>query len=73
VLRFVDLALDADRHIDRSFWLLTIADEINACANGDAHSLVHAAARRIHTTFRVARRERVSAVRLIIASVAPLG
>jgi hypothetical protein len=32
VLRFVDLALAADRRIDRLFWLLAVADEINSHA-----------------------------------------
>jgi hypothetical protein len=72
VLRFVDLALDADRRIDRLFWLLTVADEINRDAK-DVHApLLDAAARRIHTTHRVSYHERQQAVLSIVAQVVPL-
>jgi hypothetical protein len=72
VRSFVDLALAADRLVDRLFWLLTVADEITAHAKGDPAPLVTAAARRIHGTHRVPYRERQDAVRVIVANVVPL-
>ena len=72
VLRFVDLALAADRRIDRLFWLLAVADEISHHAKDAPAPLVDAAARRIHATHRVPSRERQDAVRTIVAHVVPL-
>jgi hypothetical protein len=72
VLRFVDLALAAERRVDRIFWLLAVADEINTHAKGDPAPFVVAAARRVHTTHRVSYRERQDATRVIVANVVPL-
>jgi hypothetical protein len=72
VLRFVDLALAADRRIDRLFWLLAIADEINTHPTTDAAPLLDTAARRIHATHRVTYRERQDAVLTIVAHLVPL-
>jgi hypothetical protein len=69
---FVDHALAVERRIDRLFWLLAAADAINAGVNGDAAPVVQAAARRILATHRVSYRERLDAVRFLIAKVAPL-
>ncbi len=72
VLRFVDLALAADRRIDRLLWLLAIADEINTHAKDAPAPLLDAVARRVHATHRVPYRERQEAVRTIVAHVVPL-
>jgi hypothetical protein len=72
VIRFVDLALAADRRIDRLFWLLTVADDINTHAKDAPAPLTDAAARRVHATHRVPNRERQEAVRTIIAHVVPM-
>jgi hypothetical protein len=72
VLRFADLALAAELRVDRLFWLLAVADEINLHAKSDPALLVDAAARRIHTTHRVTYRERQDAVRVIVGHVVPL-
>jgi hypothetical protein len=72
VLRFVDLALAADRRIDRLFWLLAVTNEISSHAKGATAHLVDAAARRAHATHRVPYRERQEAVRTIVAHVVPL-
>jgi hypothetical protein len=72
VLGFVDLALAADRRLDRLFWLLAVADEINTHAKSAPAPLVDAVARRIHATHRVAYRERQEAVRIIVDNVVPL-
>src|SRR5262249_11550629 len=68
VLRFVDLALASDRRIDRFFWLLTIAEELNRETKGDPAPLLRAAARRIHATHRVRYRDRLDAVRFLVAN-----
>ena len=72
VLRFVDLALAADRRIDRLFWLLAVADEINCHAKDTPAPLVAAAARRVYAMHRAPYRERQDAVRTIVAHVVPL-
>jgi hypothetical protein len=73
VLRFVDLALAADRGLDRSFWLLAADDEINARDTADRAPLILAVARRVHATHRVRYRERLEAVRVVVGKVTPLG
>jgi hypothetical protein len=72
VLRFVDLALAADRCLDRSFWLLAAANEINGATRLTARRLSSSSPRRIHTTHRVRYRERLEAVRVIVGKVTPL-
>jgi hypothetical protein len=72
VLFFVDLALDAERGIDRTFWLHATAAEITAHVGGDSAALVNAVARRIHATHRLSYRERCDAVRVIVGKVLPL-
>jgi hypothetical protein len=72
VLRFVDLALAADRVIDRLFWVLAAADEINAGDKSDPAPLVRDVARRIHATHRVTYRERLDAVRTMLRRIVPL-
>lgn len=71
VLGFVDLALAAERRIDRHFWLLAVAEDITR-AKIDAAPLVGALARRIHATHRVPHRERIEAVSIIVENVTPL-
>lgn len=72
MLRFSDLALADDCRVDRLFWLLAVADEINTHAKSDPAPLVTAVARRVHATHRVAYRERQEAVLVINAHVVPL-
>ena len=72
VFGFADLALATDRRIDRLFWLLAVADEINAHAKTAPAPVVDAVARRIHATHRVAYRERQDAVRQVVVHVVPL-
>jgi hypothetical protein len=61
----VERALAADRVLDRTFWLDTLADQITerAVDADDRDRLYFASARRINTTFRVAPRERQHALR----------
>jgi len=72
VVGFADLALAADRRVDRLFWLIAVAEEINTHAKNAPAPLVEAVARRIHATHRVAYRERQEAVRIIVENVVPL-
>ena len=72
VRRFVDLALAEIPRVDRLFWLLAIADEIDAVAASAKAALVDVAARRIHATHRVLRRDRQEAVLVIVGHVVPL-
>jgi hypothetical protein len=69
---FVDLALADGCCIDRHFWLLAVADEINSHTNNTPAPLVDAAARRVLATHRLTYRERQDAVRTIVAHVVPL-
>jgi hypothetical protein len=72
VLGFLDLALAADRRIDRLFWLLSVAEEITHGAKDDPAPLVAVAARRLHVAHRIPYRERQDAVRTIVAHIVPL-
>jgi hypothetical protein len=71
VVGFVDRALAAERRIDRHFWLLAVAEDINR-AKIDAAPLVGALARRIHATHRVPYKERAEAVSIILENITPL-
>lgn len=71
ILGFADLALAAERRIDRLFWLLAVAEDITR-AKTDPAPLVGALARRIHATHRVPHRERIEAVSIILDNVTPL-
>lgn len=72
VLQFIDLALAAERGVDRSFWLLAAADEINTLGGADPAPLAAVVARRVHATHRVTYRERLDAVRVLFGKVTPL-
>jgi hypothetical protein len=72
VRRFADRALAALPRVDRLFWLLAVADEIKAAAAAAKAALVDVAARRIHATYRVPRRDRQEAVLVIVGQVVPL-
>ncbi len=72
VRRFADRALAALPRVDRLFWLLAVADEIKAGAAAAKAALVDVAARRIHATYRVPRRDRQEAVLVIVGQVVPL-
>ncbi|MCP3884489.1 MAG: transposase family protein [Propionibacteriaceae bacterium] len=64
--------LDAQRRIDRLYWLAAVVDLINAQPQGRHTDLVRTAARRIHATHAVAYRDRAAAARFIIERVIPL-
>ncbi len=67
-----DLALDADRRIDRLFWLGALADQIRQQPDSRHPALLRSVAQRIHATFAVDRRDRQAAVRFLCTKVMPL-
>jgi transposase-like protein len=66
----IDHALQADRRLDRLFWLQTAADHIQS--QPQHRPLLRVAARRIHSTHAVPYGQRLAAVRLLAAKVVPL-
>jgi hypothetical protein len=67
-----DLALDADRLVDRLFWLDAVADHIRRQPDFRHPALLRFVAQRIHATFAVDHRDRQAAVRFLCAEVIPL-
>lgn len=72
VARFVDSALDTDRHLDRLFWLSAAGDHIRDAAAPLRPALFRLGARRINATSRVSYRERASAARWLAHAALPL-
>jgi hypothetical protein len=72
VSAFADRALDANRRIDRMFWLETTAETILAQPPSATEPLFHFAAQRIAATFRVNYRQRLKAIRFLAARILPL-
>jgi len=70
---FVDLALEADRQIDRLFWLGAIADHIRHQPGSRHAAQLRFVSQRIYATFAVDYRDRQVAVRFICSRVIPLG
>ena len=68
-----DHALDADRTIDRLFWLGAVAEHIRRQPVSRHTALLRFVSRRIHVTFAVPVRERQAAVRFLCARVIPIG
>jgi hypothetical protein len=69
---YTDHALTARRGIDRTFWLLATADVIAAEPPASHPILLRLAARRIHATFAVPHKERLTATRFLFAKVVPI-
>ncbi len=67
-----DFALDADRLVDRLFWLSAVADNIRRQPQPQHAALLRFVAQRIHATFAVDHRDRQAAVRFLCAEVIPL-
>ena len=67
-----DRALEADRQIDRLFWLGAIADHIRQQPGSRHAALLCFASRRIHAAFAVHYRDRQVAIRFISTRVIPL-
>jgi hypothetical protein len=69
----VDLALEADRQIDRLFWLGAIADHIRHQPGSRHAAQLRFVSQRIYATFAVPYRDRQVAVRFICSRVIHLG
>jgi hypothetical protein len=65
-------AMDADRQLDRTFWLEALAEAIVARPQAEHADLLRAASRRIHTSFAVPYCDRLAAVRTLTRKVIPL-
>lgn len=68
-----DLALGAERSIDRLFWLDAIAEQVSRQPQSRHSALLRFISRRIHAVFAVHPRERQAAVRFLCTKVIPLG
>lgn len=68
----IDHALEADRQIDRLFWLGAVADHVRQQPGSRHAALLTFASRRIHAAFAVPYRDRQVAVRFISTRVIPL-
>jgi hypothetical protein len=66
-------AMEADRQLDRLFWLGVAAELILSCPQVEQADLVRAASRRIHANFVVPYSDRLAAVRVLTRKVVPLG
>lgn len=72
VAESVDRALQTESPLERSFWLETIADVLNAQPHAESHRLFRDAARRIYATFAITVRERQQATRFLADRIVPL-
>lgn len=72
VRRFVDLAMDTDRALDRAFWLRAVADTIEDEPSEEHRAMFLLAARRIHATHSVTKKQRNAATRRLAAMVQPI-
>jgi len=68
-----DRAIEADRQLDRIFWLGATADLIRRQHHSRHTALLRFASRRIHASFDVPFWDRQDAIRFIAARVIPLG
>ncbi len=68
----VQQATDAERWIDRQYWLLAIVELIRAQPECEHPVLVRSVSLRIHATFRITTHHRADAVRYVVDRVVPL-
>ena len=68
----VDRALDADRQLDRLFWLTAVAQHIQRQQSSRQNELVKFVSRRIHARFSLNIRDRQWFVRFIVTRVVPV-
>jgi len=68
-----DLALEADRQIDRLFWLKAVVDYIRRQPDSQNATLLRFVSQRIHATFAVPYRDRLAAAHFICSRGIPLG
>ncbi len=68
----VDQAMRAERFLERHFWLGALADRVRELPEGQRRERFRAAARRIHSSFRVHRHDRDAAERILARLIWPL-
>jgi hypothetical protein len=68
----IDLALKADRNIDRLFWLGAVADHILDQQPSPHANLLRFCSQRIHATFAISIKDRQTAVRFLCTRVTSL-
>lgn len=69
---YVEHGIDADRQIDRFFWLGAAGDLVRRAAAAERPALYRLGARRIYTTTRIPYRERLTAARFFAKKALPL-
>ena len=72
IRQLVDEAMRAERIIERHFWLGALADLVREQPPEQRRERFRSAARRIHSSFRVHRRERDDAERILARLIWPL-
>ena len=72
VRRFIDLAMATERYLDRAFWLRAAADIVEEEPFEEHRAMFLVAARRIHGTHRVTKRDRNAATRRLAAMIRPI-
>ena len=72
LLTRVKRAMKATSHIDRFFWLVTLADDIRARPPDRQEHLFRMAARRIHAFYEVPDKVRQQATRFLAGSLFPV-
>ena len=72
VRRFIDLVMATDRTLDRAFWLRAVADTIEGEPPAEHRTMFLVAARRIHATHRVPKKQRNAATRRLAVMVRPI-
>ncbi len=68
----LDRATDAQRQIDRLFWLHTVVDLVLAQPTDQHQDLYRRAGRRIHAAYALPYPDRLAAVRVLARSIFPL-
>ena len=72
IKKYIHLALDTDRRLDRFFWLDAAADTIAQQPPAQHQALFLNAAKRIHAAFHVSHADRLQATRFLAGKVVPL-
>ncbi len=74
VRTFLDNALGTDRHIDRIFWIEATANVVanHTGSESERHDLFRFAARRIHATYRIPYKDRLSLTRRLAQQTVPI-
>ena len=69
---FVDKALTAERQLERHFWIDAVAKLVLAVPSSQRRAAFERAARRIHTSYRIAHERRLTTSRALAELLLPL-